>query len=347
MLKQNNEVLKKVKDLFEHKYVKGFIDLLSIFILIKFLMSFLIPIKEVFSYNINHQFEYEYQKEVVQNILYSHTILLYTPIFLSIICLIKRKIGFKEFTLSFILAYFANQYGWFNIIHNFLEQTPIFDVLKQNGRTTINNQYTRIIFYILDILFLLFLVVRKKTRTLSRVIILLVTTSCLLTVSIFHVAIPMGMFKSVQKDKSEIAEYEIKNYPKEVVCATRNCYEVSFDGKIKTINEIESLNDFNEYEWVIKKGNYLMSQNHKDTFAQAVNVRSKFLFEYNILSMKLEKNGFFIVIDPKSMRKFSRESEITFAFLATLAHFIWIFGALILLEFHYYKFNKKRKIEEK
>ena len=80
----------------------------------------------------------------------------------------------------------------------------------------------------------------------------------------------------------------------------------------------------------------------KDTFAQAVNVKSEFLFEYNILAMKKKKIIIFISIDTKSMRKFSRESEINFSFLATLAHFIWMNG-IILLEFHYYKFNKRRK----
>lgn len=347
MLRQNNEMLQKIKNLLSNKYVKNFYDLALLFILIKFVMSFIIPIKEVISYNINHQFEYEYQKNVVKNILYSHTILLYTPIFLSMICLFKRKIGFKEFTISFLLGYFANEYGVFNIIHNFLETTPIFDILRQNGRTTINNQYTRIIFYFINILLLLFLVARKKTRTLSRIMILLITSSCLFTVSIFHVAIPMGMFKAVQKDKADISEYEIKNYPKEVSCENKNCYEIYFNGKVKVIKETKELGSLNEYSWVIDKGNYLMNKNNKDTFAQAVNIKSEFLFEYNIMAMKKEDNHYFVTIDPFSMRKFSRESEITFAFLATLAHFIWIFGGLILLEFHYYKFNQRRKIAEK
>jgi len=347
MLKLNNEILLKFKNLYENKYVKIFIDLLLIFIFVKFIMSFLTPIKEVISYNIFHQFDYNFQKEVVKDILYSHTVLLYTPIFLSLISICKKKVGFKELVYCLILSSLANHFKWFDIIHNFFEEISIFEILKQNGRTAINNQYTRIIFYILNISILTFLVFRKKTRTLSRIIILFITTSCLLTISIFHIAIPMGMFKSVQKDKSEIAEYEIKNYPKEVICSNKNCYEISFDGKIKVINEVEELTSFNEYKWVIEKGNFLMIKNNKDTFAQAVNVKSEFLFEYNILAMKKENNHFFISIDTKSMRKFSRESEITFSFLATLAHFIWIIGGIILLEFHYYKFNKRRKIEEK
>lgn len=340
MLKYN--FLIKISESLKNKNFQLVINLISLFIIFRFVFTVLVTIKGVVIYDLNHHFDYEYQKMIVNNNLFTHSMLLYTPIFLCLFALIKRKIETIDFALSIIISYLFVQYQWFDLIHNLIQNTFIFDGLRASGRTVINNQYTRIIFYVLLIIALLIQTIRKKTRTLSRIMILFMTTSCLFTVTVFHIAIPMGIFKSVLQDKSQNQEYEIKNYSQKDICKIKNCYYLYENGNIEIISELEKLN-FQQYNWIIRKGIYFINQNKKEVFSEPVNVNAGFLFDYDILTMKKEENKFFTIIDSKSVRKFSRESEIMFSFLAIMAHFTWIFGTLILLEFHYYKFKKRIK----
>lgn len=344
---QKYNFLKKISEIYHHKNTQLVLSLLCIFIMMRFSFMVLGTIKGVFLYDIYNHFDYEYQKKIVNNNLFTHTLLLYLPIFLSFFAILKRKIGLKEFTLSLILSYLANKYQWFDIVHNVIKNTFIFDYLKSTGRTVINNQYTRIIFYLLFIFILLIQILRKKTRTLSRIMIFFITTSCLFTVTIFHIAIPMGIFKSVLEDKSQIQKYEVEKFTKEEICKVKNCYNISSLGQIEVISEKEKPDNFKQYEWIISKGIYLLNSKNETIFSEPVNVNAGFLFDYDIITLKKENDKYFTVIDNVSIRKFSRESEIMFSFLAIMAHFIWIFGGLVLLEFHYYKFKKRATLKLK
>lgn len=337
---QRFNFLQKISDFFNHKTTKLVISLVALFFIIRFSFIVLGTIKGVIIYDIYHQFDYNYQKNVVGNNLFTHSMLLYTPIFLSFITLFKRKISLVDFAIALLLSYMAIQNEWFDYIHNFIQNSFIFDKLKESGRTVINNQYTRIIFYILLIVGLLIQVLRKKTRTISKIMILIMTTSCLFTVTVFHVAIPMGMFKAVLKDKEQNQKFEIENYSPQEICKTRNCYNVYENGNLEIISEVEKT-DFKQYDRILYKGIYIMNQQHLGTFSEAVAVNVGFLFDYDIITMKKEGDKYFTTVDNKSIRKFSRESEIMFSFLAIVAHFIWIFGTLILIEFHNYKFKKR------
>lgn len=344
---QKYNFLNKITDLYKNKNTQFILNLMCIFILVRFCFLVLATIKGVFVYDFYHHFDYEYQKKIDGNNLFTHTILLYTPIFLSFFSIVKRKVDIKDFTLSLILAYIANKYQWFDLIHNLIKNTFIFDYLRSTGRTVINNQYTRIIFYVLFIFILFIQIIRKKTRTLSRIMVFFITTSCLLTVTIFHVAIPMGIFKSVLEDKSQIQKYEVENNTKEEICKIKNCYNLFADGRLEIISEVNKPKDFKQYNWIISKGMYLIDSKKETIFSEPINVNEGFLFDYDIITLRKDKDKYFTVIDNVSMRKFSRESEIMFSFLAIMAHFIWIFGGLVLLEFHYYKFQKRSFLKNK
>lgn len=339
MFKSKN--FQNFKNIYQNKNTGIIINLICIFILVKLVISILITIKGVIIYDFYHHFDYEYQKKIFNNNLYTHTILLYIPIFLSFIAIIKRKVGMLEFVIAFVLSSLAIKYNWFDIIHNNIKNTFIFDKLRESGRTVINDQYTRIIIYVLLIITLLIQVMLKKTRTLSRIMILFMTTSCLLTVIIFHIAIPMGIFKSVLEEKTQSQKYEMENYSREDICKRKNCYFLLENGKIEVISEVSKLENFKQYERVISNGIYIINNTEQKVFADHLNVNAGFLFDYDIIVMKKEKDKYFTTIDNISIRQYSRESEIMFSFLAIMAHFIWIFGTMVLLEFHYYKFKKR------
>lgn len=339
--------MQEIKNFFiliNNKYkLKMIINIISIIILINFLILIIGTLKDVFIYSFYYHLDYGHQIKVLDNNLYCHSLLFYTPIFLALFAIIKRKIGILEFTISIILASMAVKYNFFDTLHNLIKDTIIFDKLKEEGRTIINNQYTRIILYIVLIMTLFIQTLIKRTRTLSRIIICFVVTSCLITVTVFHIAIPMGMFKSVLEEKKESQRYEIENYSKEDLCKNKNCYYLYENGKIEVIYENLQINDFKKYSWAISQGIFLMKNNNKNTFSENVSVNEGFLFDYDILVMKKENEKYFTIIDNSSMRKYSRESEIMFSFLAIMAHLIWIFGSLVLLEFHYYKFKNRLK----
>lgn len=340
---QKYNLLPKIILLLKNKHLKLLMYMISIFVIVKIIVLTILTIKGVILYDFYYHSDYEYQKSIVTKNLYMHSLLLYTPIFISIIAIIKRKVGMLDFTVAFILSYFALKYNWFDIIHMTIEKTFIFDYIRQHGRTIINNQYTRIIIYILLIFILLIQLIIKKTRTLSRVMVFFMTTSCLLTVTVFHIAIPMGIFKEVLNEKSETQKYEIQNYSKEDICKRKNCYNLYESGKIEIISEFSRPKNLNQYERIINNGIYVINQDKQNVFSHYINVNAGFLFDYDIISMKKDGDKFFTIIDNVIMRKYSRESEIMFSFLAIMAHFVWIIGTMILLEFHEYKFKKHRQ----
>lgn len=343
-----NKFFKTISDLYTHKNTKLVIDLISIFIFVKFSFLFIQTIGSVLSYTIYHHFDLSTQEKVVGNNLFLHSILLYIPIFLSALSLFIKRIELKHFTLSLLFSYMALKYQWFDVLHNLIKDKFIFDIVRQHGRTVINNQYTRILCYFLLIIILLIQVIYKKYRSLSRIIVLIITMSCLFTVSIFHIAIPMGMFKYIVEDKVQLSQYQIENLEKKDICKMKNCYYLYPDGAVKVITNNNNIKSFEDYKLTISKAIYFIEQKKATSYSEAVNVNSGFLFDYDIITIKKEDNKYFTTIDNSSLRKFSRESEIMFSFLAIMAHFTWIMGGLILLEFHYYKFKKRsEKISNK
>lgn len=338
-------IKEKISQIYHQQNIQLVMNLICVFIIVKFLFIILMTIKGVFNYTFYHHLDSEYQKEIVNKNLFTHTILLYTPIFLSFFAIIKKKIGLKEFTLAIIFSYLSNRFQVFDLIHSYIQNSFIFDYIRSKGRVIINNQYTRIVFYISLILILFLQVLIKKTRTLSRIMVLMITTSCLITVVIFHIAVPMGVFKSVLDDKTEVQKYEIENLKKEDVCKFKKCYKIT-NNQVEIISKNKKPENLKQYEFIINKGMYLINKEENYIFSESVNVNAGFLFDYDIITMKKEGSSFFIIIDDLSMRKFSRESEIMFSFLAIVAHFVWIFGGLLLLEFHYYKLKKRMLLEK-
>lgn len=336
-----NKYIKILSDIYSHQYTQLIINLISIFIIVRFSFLFLKTISDVVSYTIYNHSDFKQQQKVVGNNLFLHSILLYIPIFLSLISICLKKIDLKHFVISLLLSYLALKYQWFDILHNAIKDTFIFDILRQHGRTVINNQYTRIICYLLLIILLIIQVAYKKHRSLSRIMVLLMTSSCLITVSVFHIAIPMGMFKYIVEDKTQLAQYEIENLEKKDICNNKSCYYLYPEGKVEIIKNTNHITDIQQYNYIISKEMYFINVQKKSSYSEAVNVNSGFLFDYDIITMKKEGDKYFTTIDNISLRKFSRESEIMFSFLAIMAHFVWIFGGLVLLEFHNYKFKKR------
>lgn len=339
MLKNN--LLQKISSIYENKNTQLIINLVCIFILVKFIFLFLNTVTSVFSYTLYHHTDLKAQEKVVGNNLFLHSILLYIPIFLSVIAIFVKKVQLKHFIFSLLLAHIALKYQWFDILHNIIKDTFIFDSIRAKGRTIINNQYTRIICYLTVIIILFSQVLIKKYRSLSRIFILLITVSCLTTITIFHVAVPMGMFKYIVLDKTQLAQYDIENRNKNDVCKFKNCYYLYENGKAEIITQRQKVDNLDSYNWVISKSIHHMKSNNTNVYSEAVSVNSGFLFDYDIITMKKESDKYFTTIDTTTLRKFSRESEIMFSFLAIMAHFTWIIGGLMLLEFHYYKFKKR------
>lgn len=284
----------------------------------------------------NYDFSYKYEDllEVLSAIFASHSSLIALAIMLNIYMLIKRKIGLYAFSIIIGLAFYLPIYQWLdNYIHPFLFKLHIYDFLLHSGQTILNPQYTKVFLLIIGIITLFIMCCFKKYRTTDRIFTALIVSAVLFTTFIFHIAIPIGYYKFERFEQTKILEQEILNQDVKEICKSRYCFML--DKKFQLINyptTSQSQEIFSHYYFFINlSAKYL---NKRDSFSQTLGDFKGQQFDYVISVITKKENEYLWVIDTNSLKKASRLSEIYFSFLCVVAHFIWIFGGVLLLFIH-------------
>jgi hypothetical protein len=268
-----------------------------------------------------------------------------TPIFLLLIMIFKRELKLEFFAISLLFSFIIPTYDLFdNYIHPFLFNLHIYDFLLKNGQTILNPQYTKILFYLILMSILLIMNIFKKFRTIDRVFVLLIAIVVLITTFIFHITIPMGIFKYERYQLQENLTIQIHQLSEKDLCKDKSCFLLNSDLSIKNKSKDANTELLKKYEYFIvgiKK--YYEANGKEEIFTSALGTFNKQRFDYIISAAKLTEDGYFIVMDENVAKSYSRQSEIWFSFLTSTAHFIWVFGGFGLLFLHKIKFFKKKK----
>ena len=230
-------------------------------------------------------------------------------------------------------------------LHPFLFNTGIYNFLLRKNQTILNPQYTKIILYIILLSVLGIMVIYKKTRTLDRLIMFFMGSSVLVTLILFHTAIPSGFFVLAKNQAVKEVLNQLNTVSAQEMCKNNNCFVLDKNNKSTSLTGNDYSN-YKTYDWFILNAKKDLESSPSQTVAiQAVGDFSNQRFDYIIMAIKkVEINkveNFLVFADENKMKPYSRQSEIWFSFLTTAAHSIWIFGSLLLIFFHKYRFKKK------
>lgn len=292
----------------------------------------------------SHLTQYNDLKFVLSKIFRTHSALLMLPIWMMFFVICLKKCNLFYFSISIIFSFIIPSYYFFdNVLHPFLFNLHLYDFLLREGQTVLNPQYTKLLIYIILLIALIGMSISKKYRNIDRIFMSLITSSVLITLFLFHIALPMGIFKFSISQLENNLERESKITSLENLCRDRSCFII--DDKLNVIkqNKSNSKEIINQYSYFFYHAiDYYKDENHKILTGALGNFKGQ-EFDYIITIVKKEKDNYFVVMDENIGKSYSRQSEIWFSFLTTCAHFIWIYGGMLLLWQHKNRILKKRK----
>lgn len=269
-----------------------------------------------------------------QKISRVHGSLLMVPLFIGFIMLFTKKIKLWHCAIAIVAGFLLDSYQFFDhTLHPFLFSLHIYDFLLRNGQTILNPQYTKIFAFLLILLVILIQCFIKKYRSIDKIFTVLMLSSVLITTMIFHFAIPLGMFKIAKKELEQSLIEKVIFQDKKLLCENRECFIL--DNSLKIISKSKSANieTFKNYSFFLPKIASNLTEENRFYSISLGDFQGQG-FDYIITVLEKTDNKYFLVYDKKASNKVSRHSEIWFAFLSCVAHFIWVYGLLGLLFLH-------------
>lgn len=289
-------------------------------------------------------YKYDNLLEVLSAIFIVHSGLLIVPLWLMLILFFKRSLKLYDFSIALSLSFFINSYELLdNYIHPFLESIHLYDYFLREGQVVINPQFTKIFLYIISIIIMFFLCFNKNKRTIDRCFILLISLSVMITTVIFHIAVPMGYFKFIKNEQEVLLSTTLdKNENTKDICIDKDC--LSLNKTLEITNILSgSDNDFNKHSYFKNRINrFFSNHNEKLIYSDSLGSFEGQKFDYILTAVKKNDNGYLVVMDSNTLQPYARQSEIWFCFLSSLAHFVWIYGGILLLFFHKKRFLKRK-----
>lgn len=285
----------------------------------------------------NHFNSYENAYYLSNQSLYIHVIMITFPMLLLLISAFFKKINFIHIGLCLLFSFVFNVYELINEIHYYIN---FLYPIKMQG----NSQYTRLIIYGLILLLFSYKFFIKKEKTIHRRFILIMNIAVLMTLSIFHILLPMGVLKYEKKaiENRMIQEMNISSSP-EKYCLYRSCFftdkTLVYKGKLE--------GDYINWPYYIKQNNLdgriKFLNNNEAITSIATPVLQKENFDFDVIAIrKNSENNFLVAID-KQGKYIARIVETVFSTLSAIAHLVWVYGCLFLIFFHERKFSKNQK----
>lgn len=285
----------------------------------------------------------ENNEDVIKKInniaLYYHNLLLIIPMVISVYALFKNKINYITILILVLISVLILKYDILNEIHKNIIIFIINGYLKDMGRVIINNQYTKIIIYLIIVFSLIYQIYINKKKSILKIFMLLINLSVLITLFIFHVAVPIGLFKYELNNYKNNEILNTKMLQEDLLCKLKNCYIVKENGDVIKISNIENIKKISNYNNEIRS----LRNENKNINYKFIPLQGNIIFNYELIIMKKNNNNeFLLTIENRNIKNISRQSEIIFSFLCINAHGVWIIGGLFLIIFHQRRLERKK-----
>ncbi len=333
-----------IKKLFSNEYFVKSINIFCFLLIFKVLFLDILPawnsvLSAFLSGKLN---DYDVLFRVNDNAVSVHSKIITLAFVLMLVALIRRNLSLIGFSVSLFVSFELDLYEFLDkVVHPFLMSLGVFDSFKRSGIEDINPQYTRLFLFVFVAILLVLTSLWKKTRTLDRSFITIISLSVIVTSFLFHMAIPMSILKYTRIDRMNSFVEQIVELPSDYFCKNKTC--LFFDKEFKERQELfvgskELANQFNGFI-ESSKSFYSLAENRKHrlhgnsgNFVGVISIFHACIYKDN--------GGMLCAIDDKSMKDYGRLAQLWFAFLTSMAHGFWIFGGVLLLSLH-----KNRKIK--
>lgn len=270
-----------------------------------------------------------------QSISYVHGSLLMTTLFLGFQVIFTKKIKSWNIATAICCGFYLETYQFFdNVIHPLLFSLHMYDFLLREGQKILNPQYTKILFFFITTIILFYQCCRLRLRSVDKIFCLLILSVVLATTTIFHFAVPMGMFKMAKKELENNLVERIIFQRKELLCKDKHCFEINSDLVLKAKSVNSDMQIFENYKFIIPYAIQHFNHSNQKFYTKSLGNFQSQGFDYIIAAVEKNNNSYFVVFDTLAANKVSRHSEIWFSFLSVMAHSCWFYGGMFLLFLH-------------
>lgn len=346
LIKNNvTEKIQKFRDspIWENKWFVA-AQLLVLFYFISFKVAY--PVNQTVYHFFNGSlFQMDVLKDLSNSAFLIHSKMITLGFVLLVILLFKRNISLLQFTLTVVAVFILPIYEWIDMYgHETVFSLGLYNSIMREGATQVNPQYTRIVLFVIGLIALIVLVIRKKTRTMDRAFMLLITGSIIITTFLFHIAIPMGTLKISKDEKIKAFYTEIIEVPIGYACRNKNCYvlDTQFKQESKKIL-LDSIKQEDQDNFILEAKNYFSNEKNRNyPYLKAVGNFVGTDTTFSACIYRAKENKFLCTFDNQQMISQGLLAKIWFALLTAIAHFIWIFFGFGLLFLH--KYRKIQKI---
>lgn len=270
-----------------------------------------------------------------EHIVSVHSNFLTIGFLLTVWLILKKRLTLISFTLILLSSWTIGIYEFMdNVLHPLFMNMGIFSKFMRPGIPDLNPQYTRLTLFLLSTFILFILSFNKKTRTIDRSFVLLISGSMLITTFIFHLAIPMGMLKYAKQERLNTFVTNMAELPESYFCKNKTCmfFNDKFEeNKEKFFGDRDLASKFNSFTQYSKE----FFSNKENLIYPVYGNAGDFIGEYSTFHACLYKNEkFMCAFDSNSMKNYGILAKVLFSFLTSIAHGVWIFGGLFLLSMH-------------
>lgn len=330
--------------IFNKNYIKNKLEILSFIFIFYILFGEIIPVwGNVFELFLNKEiFNTKILIDVTDDMLFVHSRILMLGILLTIFAVIKKSIGIIDFASLLLISFSTKLYELMDKeLHPLIFKTGILNYFLHENSSVLNPQYTRILFFLISFIALFSLILFKKTRTIDRFFIFLISGSILVTTSLFHIVLPMGMLKYAKKEKMEELIYQGYNLENKYLCKHKTCIILDKDLNEKKEMFIGDINlQKNNQNFINEAKKFFINKNNEKF--PIYGMSGNFIGTYTVFNVCLKKeNEYLCIIDDNAIKDYGLHSELWFAFLTSIAHTFWLLFGLVLLWLHKSKLIRK------
>ncbi|NCQ51618.1 hypothetical protein GW796_06935 [archaeon] len=330
-------------------YFKKNILNISVFVFIIFIILkvFLVWESVISSFYTGIFFDKKILLELVGDTSLIQSRMITVGLLLTIWMVFKRTITPVVFALILYVSFYLKIYDFKiyelmdRVIHPFMVSTGIFNSFMRGGIHEINPQYTRLSFFLFFSLVLIGLVIYKKTRTIDRVFVALISWSIVLTTVVFHLSLPMISLKYTKNERMETFISNAYKDSEDIFCKDKTC--IFLDENLNEIDDkfVGLIEDKDKFKGFLNESKVFFSKKENRKFP-IYGMSGNFTGIFITFTVGVYKGDYFLIIfDSNAMKDYGNITQILFCFLSITSYSVWIFFGLFLLFLH-----KKRIINK-
>jgi len=233
-------------------------------------------------------------------------------------------------SLSIFGAFACEKYDFFDrYVHHFFIDNGVYKLLGQPLWSG-NPQYSKLLFFVLFGVIILFKTFFQKKYTMNLILVSLFLGVNLVLVFLNHQVFPGGILKNLTSQRREIlVQAERMNGVEfSYFCKYNNLHCRKYDGqKIESVSSSLEKLDENELKYFSEKGRLLQSQRIIEIINTS-NLPSIFII------LKNNENIYYEIFDHKTIKNFWQMSVNYFSKNVFIVSFLWLYFVLFLSFIH-------------